>query len=63
MMPITDDSDEAVIEEEEEQAPVETEPLRAANSPVMPSAAEVEEHRLTHTATVVGAKAASAAAA
>ena len=49
MMPITDDSDEAVIEEEEEQAPVETEPLRAANSPVMPSAAEVEEHRLTHT--------------
>ena len=38
---------EAIIEEEEE-APGEAEPLRAAPSPSMPSATEVEEHRLTH---------------
>ena len=42
--PINGDEDEVADDQEEE----EVEPLRKATSPMMPSAAEVEEHRLTH---------------
>ena len=42
--PINGDEDEVADDQEEE----EVEPLRKATSPTMPSAAEVEEHRLTH---------------
>ena len=36
------------VQSEEEFVPEEVEPLRSAPAPKLPSAAEVEEHRLTH---------------
>ena len=42
--PIINDEDEEVNGQDEE----EVEPLRKASSPTMPSAADIEEHRLTH---------------
>ena len=42
--PLVDPEDDRIDEQEDE----EVEPLRKAPSPTMPSAADVEEHRISH---------------
>ena len=44
-IPRLEEPDDKEIDEQEGE---EVEPLRKAPSPTMPSAAEVEEHRITH---------------